>query len=76
MQKDDSSEDKDLLGRSQANSMDQIKKFLDANPSASIDYTINAFPVETSDKIQIKLDLWDDEKSVYTVIAFYWPVIF
>jgi hypothetical protein len=55
----------DLFGRSDANSMDQIKEFGSAIETAKIDYTINKFPVTTTDDIKIKLNLGDDQGNGY-----------
>lgn len=55
----------DLFGRSDANSMDQIKEFGSAIETAKIDYTINEFPVTTTDDIKIKLNLGDDQGNGY-----------
>ena len=59
--------DRDLFGRTSADSMAQIAEYADVIESVQIDYKINSFPVVTSEDIQIKLDLSDDSGTGYVM---------
>ena len=64
MYQEGESNDKDLFGRSEATGFDEIKKYLGIIDSASIYYRPDAFPIMTTEDINISLALGDDIKTV------------